>query len=118
MRIMRSGHAATVNQLRISSSWEPRPNPNRMLAGTAPPITRSADEQFKLLANQASALGEAAKFDAALQSHLMRWTPSTRVITTTATVCRISGSLLPGNVEAFRSGWRPAGTPPGGSSGH
>lgn len=61
---------ATVNQLRTALKLEPRPEPEPdFRPDPRPSITRSADEQFSCWRIKLPHV-EAAKFDAALQSHL------------------------------------------------
>ena len=60
--------AATVNQLRTAVKLEPRPQPDPR-PDPQPSITKTSDEQFTCWRIKLPHL-DAAKFDAALQSHL------------------------------------------------
>ncbi|MFV9634470.1 DUF222 domain-containing protein, partial [Mycobacterium neumannii] len=59
---------ATVSQLRFAAKLEPRPEPERPAPAPEPSLSKTVGEQFTTYRITLPAL-EAAKFDAALQSH-------------------------------------------------
>lgn len=100
---------ATVNQLRTALKLEPRPEPEPdFRPDPRPSITRSADEQFSCWRIKLPHV-EAAKFDAALQSHLDALIAEYKRDHDNSDGVSDQRPPLPGNVEAFlrlvEAGW-------------
>lgn len=107
--IFQATNPATVNQLRTALKLEPRPEPEPdFRPEPRPSITRSADEQFSCWRIKLPHV-EAAKFDAALQSHLDALIAEYKRDHDNSDGVSDQRPPLPGNVEAFlrlvEAGW-------------
>ncbi|MEQ6326536.1 DUF222 domain-containing protein, partial [Mycobacterium canetti] len=100
---------ATVNQLRTALKLEPRPEPEPdFRPDPRPSISKSTDEQFSCWRIKLPHV-EAAKFDAALQSHLDALIAEYKRDHDNSDRPNDQRPPLPGNVEAFlrlvEAGW-------------